>query len=98
MQSRFYHRNAHAAHPTRTLLAISPMPANWELAVESIDLPTRSSAFGWSPNCKASLTSPRCIPADLRPTIETAHGCQLRKLAPGSPTYVRWRHDDRSPV
>src|SRR5258708_11236172 len=95
MQSRFYHRNAHAAHPTRTLLAISAMPPKWELAVESNDLPTRSSAFGRAPNCKDSLTSPRqlggknaqdakrtrCIPADLRHTNETEQCCPHPKLS-----------------
>jgi len=35
------------------------MPPDWELAVESINLLTRSSAVGWSPNCQDSLASPR---------------------------------------
>src|SRR5262249_38478372 len=75
---------------------------DWELAVESIDLPTRSSAFRAADQIVRTLClAPaerqkctgcqprRCLPADLRHTIETAHGCQLRKLAHGSSTYVR---------
>jgi hypothetical protein len=79
------------------------MRPDCELAVESIDLPTRSSAFEWEIKFYGLSASPwrssgknardakrtRCIPADLRHTIETAHGCQLRKLARGSSTYVR---------
>ena len=70
------------------------MPPNWELAVESNDLPTDhlprvvAELSGLSDLAPAierqnaqDAKRTRCIPADLRHTIETAHGCQLRKLA-----------------
>src|SRR5215471_13241166 len=101
---RFLSSHAHAAHPTRPVdKGISAMRPDCELAVESIHLPTRSSAFEWEIKLYGFLClalaierqnardakRTRCIPADLRHTIETAHGCQLRKLARGSSTYVR---------
>src|SRR5215472_1716254 len=101
---RFLSSHAHAAHPTRPVdKGISAMRPDCELAVESIHLPTRSSAFEWEIKLCTDSASPwrlsgknarnakrtRCIPPDLRHTIETALGCQLRKLARGSSTYVR---------
>src|SRR5215469_12684785 len=45
---RFLSSHAHAVHPTRPVdKGISALRPDCELAVASIDLPTRSSAFEW---------------------------------------------------